>query len=172
MHTRLITILALTFLCLGPSGPVIGDDSVAPPGPLSEHPTVAEICYALQDRSLSAFATITPKNRLAVESILRRIAVRQDSEIAQSIRPSGQADQTSAALNVLATILNTPADLAYFERFFERYDGTPASVAHEPYAKAINDTQEVLCGRIAPVLWESRQTVKLPGSRFCYFMCW
>ena len=137
MHTHLITILALTFLCLGPSGPVIGDDSVAPPGPLSEHPTVAEISHALQDRSLSAFATITPKNRLAVESILRRIAARQDNEIALNIRPTTQADQTNAALSVLAATLNNPADLAYFQRYFESYNGTPHSVAQEPYAKAI-----------------------------------
>lgn len=137
MHTRLITILALTFLCLGPSGPVIGDDSVAPPGPLSEHPTVAEISHALQDRSLSAFATITPKNRLAVESILRRIAARQDNEIALNIRPTTQADQTNAALSVLAATLNNPTDLAYFQRYFESYNGTPHSVAQEPYAKAI-----------------------------------
>ena len=142
MRAPLLTTLAFIFLCLGLSGTMNGDESGAPPGPLSERPTVEEISEALQDRSLSAFATITPKNRSAVVSILRRIAAREDREIAQNIDPWTQAGRTNRALSVLASILDKSTNLAYFQRFFESYNGTPESVAHEPYAKAIIEIGE------------------------------
>jgi hypothetical protein len=137
MDTRSLILLTSTLLSLAGFVASRADDSLHPPGPLSDNPTVAEVSYALGDRSLSAFTTITPKNRAAVESILRRIAARADTEVAQTIDPGSQSDQTSSALHVLAAILNDPSQLAYFQRFFGSFDGTAASVAHEPYAKVI-----------------------------------
>ena len=141
-----LTVKSVVFVIFSLSSfmALIADESSAATQAFSENPSVAEISRALEDRSLSAFKTITPQNKLAIEKSLRRIASRQDDEVSRLIDPGSQADQTGAALFALAAILEKPHDIAFFQRFFENYNGTLESVIREPYAKAIVDNREGL----------------------------